>query len=422
MKKSIKFIILGLVALTVVAGGAYAMMAPVTMPLTMAYNKAAELAFTEQGVVSAGQVVSVYPLAQGSLLSVDVQEGQPIRSGDVICVIDAEPLRLRLSELQAVIRSYEVQMKTAETQEKSSSAVNADRIKLQNALIEQSQRDLARAQEDLERMELLYEGGAVSQSDVENARALAEKYSSALTASRHELTVITAGANTGGMAEYYQALIDSAEATQKLLEQEIGNCTVKATVSGQVTRLPVSGTNVVSAAVPVAEITTIDATLIEAYVSTQDVDYVKAGDTVELVLKRREGDVRFPGTVTQVDTTATTRLSTLGVEERKVKVQISPILAGSGVESLGIGYSIDVRFLLYKEDNKLTVPKSALFRDGGKDMLWVVRDGKAQAIQVTLGMELRTETVVESGLSDGDVVVTDANNGALKDGVKIKGE
>jgi len=89
--------------------------------------------------------------------------------------------------------------------------------------------------------------------------------------------------------------------------------------------------------------------------------------------------------------------------------------------SFGLGFETDVKFFIYKADNKIAVPKTALFRDGGRDMLWVVREGAALAIPVTKGMELRTETVIEAGLRGGDRVVTDANNKDLKNGVKIAG-
>ena len=54
-------------------------------------------------------------------------------------------------------------------------------------------------------------------------------------------------------------------------------------------------------------------------------------------------------------------------------------------------------------------------------MVWVVRgaDHEAKAVTVVTGMELRTETVIESGLNVGDYVVSDANNEGLRDGVKV---
>jgi hypothetical protein len=42
-----------------------------------------------------------------------------------------------------------------------------------------------------------------------------------------------------------------------------------------------------------------------------------------------------------------------------------------------------------------------------------------QAKQIVKGMELRTEFVIESGLEEGDDVVTDANNDTLKNGLRV---
>ncbi|MDR0468903.1 MAG: efflux RND transporter periplasmic adaptor subunit [Peptococcaceae bacterium] len=422
MKKHVKIIIIVLVVLVAVAGGIYSLTASVPLPLTSVALKTAELTFSEQGIMTARNVISVYPLAHGGLLRVNVREGQLVRAGDVLCVIDDKPLLLRKLELQGVINGYEAQMRSAETQDRSNGAITADKLVLQNALIEQNQRDLDRAIDALSRTEILFAGGGASQSEVNDAQALVEKCQSALTASRHERAIIAAGSEASGMADYYKALIDSNQATLAQLEWEIENCSVKAPVSGVVTRLPVSDSNIVNAGSPVAEITETEGALIEAFVSTQDVSYVRAGDKVELLLKRREGDLRFPGWITQVDAAAEARLSTLGVEEYKVKVWISPDMTGIEGLSLGIGFSVDVRFVVYQEDDKITVPKTALYKEDGRDMLWVVRDGKAKAIEVALGMELRTETVVESGLVAGDIVVTDANDSTLKDGVKIKNE
>jgi len=422
MKKSVKLILLGFIILAAAAGGIYSMTAALTVPLTPVKGKTAELTFHEQGIVSAGNAVWVYPLTQGRLLQVNVQEGQLVSAGDIICVIDAETLLLRTEELRGVIKGYEAQMKAAEIQERSSGAIAADRLSMQSILIEQNQRDLARAQEDLGKMELLYAEGWVSQSEVDAIRTLAEKCQAALTASRHELSVIAAGSENIGQAEYFKALLESSKATLALLEREIENCSVKAAATGVITRLPISSANIVSLAVPVAEITARENARIEAYVSTQDVHYVKTGDSVELILKRREGDLILPGRISRVDSIAETRFSALGVEERKVKVHIIPETAGDEEALLGIGFSVDVRFILYREENKLAVPKTALFKEDGRDMLWVVRGGKAQKTAVTAGMELRTETLIESGLVEGDFVVTDANNKSLRNGVSVKSE
>ena len=488
MKKNVKFIILGIIVLAIAGGTAYSMTAPITAPLTAITARTVELAFSEQGLAVAESVVQVYPLAQGRLLSVNVTEGQNMRTGDIICVIDSEPLYTQISQIESVISGYQLQMTNLdveqgrvrdelrtsrnrltaelaalEAQERSANLsvetqnISVDeRLRLQDVLIEQSASDLARARDELHRAGVLYQAGSMSQLEYQASLDLVAKAETALEAAELERGVIAQGRGvssadyyagakaalnaqisgieqslskdyTGAMKDYYRALIQGSEADLARIKREIANCTVIAPADGIITQLNVRNTNFVNAGVPVAEITALGSS-IEVYVSTKDVDSIRIGDVVELTLKRREGDVVFSGEVTEIGVTAEIRLSTLGVEERKVKVQINPHTWQLEDASFGVGFEVDVKFFVYRAEGKFAVPKTALYKDDGRDMLWVVRGGAgspggiAEAIEVTVGMELRTETVIESGLMEGDFVVTDANNRALRSGVKITNE
>jgi HlyD family secretion protein len=181
-----------------------------------------------------------------------------------------------------------------------------------------------------------------------------------------------------------------------------------------------TGTNMAAPASPLAEITTLgEGVRVEVFVSTQDVYSISIGDTVELTLRQRGQDIVYPGTVVGIGDTAEVRYSALGVEERKVKITIEPDLRGFNETVLGDGFALDVKFILYEAPNKLIIPKTALFKDGGEDKVWVVRGGATHTVAVQTGMELRTEVVVEGGLNEGDFVVSDANNKDLREGIKI---
>ena len=420
MKKIVKIIILCLIVLAIAGGVYYSMSAPVSVPVTTINSKTVELVISEQGVVSNESVVLIYPLAQGPLLRVNVSEGQTVRAGDVLCEIDPGALHLRIEELRGVIKGHEAQIRLSRAQVSSTNAITNERLNLQNTVIEQNQRDLERTQEHLERMETLFELGVIPMSEVDAAKDLVEDRQSALALSQQELSLIAAGRGVAGMSEYYQALIESTEVTIAILESEVKNYEVKSSASGVITSLPVNESNIVLMAAPVAEITVPEEAVIEVFVSTQDINSISTGDIVDLVLNRREGEIRFTGRISQIESTAEIRLSALGVEERKVKVQIAPDITGAQGVELGNGFDVGVRFILFREENKLAVPRTALFKDGDSDMIWVVRDGAAHMIDVTLGMELRTETVVEAGLVAGEVIVTDANNTALKNGVAVR--
>ena len=450
--------------------------------MARAASPLSKLTFSEQGLAVAESVVQVYPLTQGRLLSVNVSEGQPVRKGEIICEIDPEPYFMKISQIKSVISGNEWQianldieqdrvrdelqtsrnrlnaeLAALEAQERSSSLsletqnVSVDeRLRMQDILIEQSVNDLNRARDELRKAELLYAAGSLPQFAYEAALDLVTKSETMLGAAETERSVIAQGRGvintdyyagakaalraqinginqslskdyTGAMKDYYKTLIQGNEAELAQIEREIANCTVTASADGIITRLNVKNTNFVTTGAPVAEITALGNT-VEVYVSTKDVDSIRPGDAVELTLKRREGDVVFSGEVMDIGTMAEIRLSKLGVEERKVKVQIDPHTRQIPGVSFGVGFEVDVKFFIYREQGKFSVPKTALYKDNERDMLWVVSGGTLEAIEVITGMELRTETVVESGLSEGDFVVTDANNRSLRSGLRVRNE
>ena len=422
MKKKAKYILWGVIALAVIAGVVYSLLAPTVMQLTEIRAKTAELSFTEQGTVVADNVMQVYPLVQGQIKQIPVQEGQRVRTGDVLCVIDDEPLRMQLSQAESTMTGYEAQLRGAQQQTRSGNKTVSEKLYLQNILIAQNKTDLDRAKTDLNRLELLYASDVIAKVDLEHAQEAVASLESAVQSGEHELAAIAAGTDQGSLADYYQALIQLEQTNITQIEKDIAYCSVRAPADGVITSLNVKNVNYITNMTPVAEITVADSNKIEVFVSTNDVDNIAEGDTVGLTLKRRDGDVNFKGMIADIESTAQVKLSSLGMEERKIKVTVTPNLNEVGGASLGVGYTVDVQFLLYKEDNRFTAPKTAFFKDGDRDMLWVVRNGKANAIEVVKGMELRTEFVVTSGLGEGDFVVTDANNADLSEGKSVVGE
>jgi len=419
MKKSIKYLLLCLVTFIVTGSAAYYALAPTSVPLTIVRAKTAELSFTEEGLFAAGGVIKIYPMVPGSLIDICVEEGQFVRPGDVLCVIDDAPLQRKINQIRGNIRGHEAQIAALEDQNRSSNVSIEEQTRLVNLLIAQCQKELNKARDDLVRSEALYRGNAITEVALNDARTTVTRYEFALSASRQALSVIAAGANVVGMADYHRALIEVEQINIEQLEKDIENCRVTASANGIVTMLDAKNTNYAATASPVAEISVLDGAAIEVYVSTRDLGGVKEGDTVALTLKRRDGDIAFSGMVNDIAANAEIKISPLGLEEQRVKVKISPDLTGMDNVHFGIGYDVDVRFILYSEGERLAVPKTALFKDRDKDMLWLVRNGRAQAVQVVKGMELRTEFVIVSGLAEGDSVVTNANNDALKNGLRV---
>lgn len=220
---------------------------------------------------------------------------------------------------------------------------------------------------------------------------------------------------TQDTTDYYVQLIEGNRANIALLNQQIEKTVIKASASGTISKLNIKDTNVVNAQTPIAVITAEKDCIVETYVAVKNINSIELGKSVLLTLEDRILDKEITGKVTSIENNAEVRISALGVEERKVKVTITP----DETDELKDGYDVDVKFNYYYEEDKLTVPKTALFKDNDIDMVWIVQEGVVQKKQVQKGIELRTEFVIDSGLTQGDMVIVDCNIQGLKEGVKI---
>ncbi|MDR2940047.1 MAG: HlyD family efflux transporter periplasmic adaptor subunit [Clostridiales bacterium] len=222
---------------------------------------------------------------------------------------------------------------------------------------------------------------------------------------------------TGSMQDYYAALIDSCQVNIESVEDMIEDYTILAPVSGKIEGSYMKGSSFVNSQSPLVKILETRKNEIEVFVTTNNIEEIEIGQETELILKRRDGDITLTGVISKIDDKATTKISSLGIEEKRVKVTITP----DDNDALKAGYDVDVKFIYYQEPNAITVPKTAVFSVDGKDMVWAIRDGVLVMAPIKKGMELRTDYVVEGGLSENEYVVKDANEKELTEGRKAAG-
>ena len=478
MKKAVKIILILLILAACAAGGYYYMNLPLNVTAIQAAPRVAELYFMEQGVADVGRTVDVYAPISGRIAYLAVWEGKSVSEGDLLCLVDTSELSFQINQAQISIRSYQAQidnlyleeqrardslranrsglmgeLRALDAQSSASNVVVGDQmrrrdeqIRLQNIVIEQNQKDLEKAFVDMSTSEALYNAGVISQHEhmfSANAVELQEDllarnlqqlqiimnseihgdnsgyYAAARESVRAQIQGIDSllgNSYTAAMKEYFNTMIEGAHTTIEQLNKRIADSTVTAPVSGVITTLHIENINVLNIMSPVAIITPDTTNRIEVYISTNDINEIYIGQEVELILKRRGGDIMYAGTVIDIEKEAAVRFSPLGVEERRVKATIEP---EAGAEGIYRGFDVDVRFVVFREEDRLTVPKTAFFVVDGRDMVWTIQEGRAVMSEVVKGRELRTEFIVESGLSPGDLIITDADNAGLREGANV---
>ena len=353
-------------------------------------------------------------------------------------------------------------------------------LALQQILIEQARAKHEQMQKHAADAEALYNEGAVSRSDFEAAAAGRDDAKAALDAAVAQLDVISAGRVTpsqlkgvrtytdyyasmksslteriadverqisedysGSMRKYYDTLIAGELAQIGAYEKSIADCSIASPVSGRIAKLYIKDSNAVNAASPIARIETGRSKDIEVFVSTKDFTDVRLGDSVEITQPASSGDMVFGGTVKAIADEAVSRVSALGIDERVVKITVAPDAPEAAAlgASLIPGFSFDVKFFTFIAENKLTVPKTAIFKYtaekaapgimwlGGDlagsavadvDMVFDASGGTVRMREVKPGHELRSDYVIDAGLEAGCTVVRDASADNVKPGARIK--
>jgi HlyD family secretion protein len=87
-------------------------------------------------------------------------------------------------------------------------------------------------------------------------------------------------------------------------------------------------------------------------------------------------------------------------------------------ESLGDGYRVEVRIIVWSKDDVLKVPTSSLFRQGTDWAVYKVIDGRAAVQQLEIGQRNGLEAEVLEGLAEGEQIVVYPGD-AIQHGVRL---
>jgi HlyD family secretion protein len=160
----------------------------------------------------------------------------------------------------------------------------------------------------------------------------------------------------------------------------------------------------VSAGTPIVTVVDVGRLGLAADVDETDVLLVKPGGTATAELDAATG-ATYRARVRAVDLLPTT--SAQGGVSYRVRLDLGKGTYGDGrtAPPPRPGMSAVVRLRVNQAVNAVTVPASAVVSADGRDTVWAVRDGKAQRVPVTLGVQGEDVVQVTSGVSDGQRIV-----------------
>jgi len=191
---------------------------------------------------------------------------------------------------------------------------------------------------------------------------------------------------------------------------------VRAPVAGQVLRVIQESEGVVAAGTPMLEAGDPAHLEIVVDVLTSDAVEIEPGARVEI--DRWGGEHTLAAHVRTVEPSAFTRMSALGVEEQRVNVIIDLDEPRERWQSLGDGYRVEARIVVWAQDDVLKVPASAVFRHGRGWAVFAVEGDTARLREVEVGRRNGLAVQITEGLSADDRVVVHPSERVV-DGVAV---
>lgn len=294
----------------------------------------------------------------------------------------------------------------AEAEATVAAAESALRAAEQN--VHSARADAELAGKELTRLEPLAKQGHVSEDRLDQARATKRSTAATLRSAvfavdvaKHELDAArTALRYTGNTSSNPEDMVQ-----------------VLAPVAGQVLKVQQECEGVVSPGQPLLEIG--DTRSLEIETDVLSADAVKINPGMSVLYERWGGEKPLTGHVRRVEPVGFTKISALGVEEQRVLI-ISDITSDTEQwQTLGDGYRVESRFILWEEQDVLQIPASALFRVEDQWALFVMKNNKAKRRNVKVGQRNGLSAQILNGLAEGEAVITHPDN-TIDDGVAVK--
>ena len=353
------------------AGGWYAFAGkgqPAPAPAAKAAPKATvfELAQNDVVTIEARELAlrlplsgSLAPLAQatvkskvsGVVLETTVREGMSVQAGQVIARLDDADARARVAQQSAALKEANARLALATKNEANSRALLAQNY--------------------------------ISQNSFDTTR---------------------------NSVELAQAAVDAARAQLDLARIALNDTTIRAPLSGVVSKRFVQAGEKLSPDSPVMAIVDLDHLTLDAQVPASDIPRVQVGQDVRF---RVDGfDAReFTGKVARINPAAETG-------SRAMLVYIS---VANTDGALRAGMFAKGQITTEKSSARPIVPLAALRKDGQRDVVYRVDGGKVVAQPVELGMRNEDEGLAEvtAGLDAGAVLLAVPLDG-VKPGTQVK--
>lgn len=420
-KKKIIFIA---VALLIILGGVFFLLRGSNKGLEVVVLEVSESNITRRvdmsGSVYANDIQETSIVSGVKVLDVYFNENDLVNKGDIIAVLDSTDLNIKLEKAQITLSQIESDVKNPGSKiTGTDSGVLSNNIDKANEAYKKAESDLALAKEKLEDIKVLYENGAVSESELKNQITLVSDLEVGLRTANLNIKDAklrysdyfsqTSDAKDNFTRQRQTALLDI-----QAIKDNIEDSAIRAEISGVITNLDLVKDRL---------------TKNDQFIRIQDPDTFKfiamvPQEDAILVDKGQKSKVSISGVAATYDGLVSSKSRTAIVDQSSgsstPKVEITIEILNED-DSFVSGFDADASVETGLVENSLSLNNEAIKKDdAGNFFVYLVdANNKAKMIIVETGLSDGYKTQILSGLKLNDKVVSNPPID-LKEGSALK--
>lgn len=409
---------------------------------------------TGTGEIKPSTEVSVSAKASGTVKSVNVALGDYVSAGQVVATIDKTDYQLSYNQALAgynsALASYNNMVNGTQEQTKTQLKQQVDSAQLAyNTALSNYEREkklydnntnlisarnaLSTAETNYTNTQSLFNMGAASRIELDNAKTAYENAQAALTATENNLKAniesmkasldnaemalntakenyaLTTNVVTPGNIKTAKASVDSAKASLDVAQNALNNTNIRATVSGYITSCPVVAGQNIAQGTPAVTIINSNSVNVEINVTESVIAKVTEGTEASISVSSA-GISDMPGTVSEV---SPSKDAQTGMYTVKINVP-------NDDGNLKGGMFADVSLLTESIENVLCVPSNSIISDKTGSYVYIVNKGEAKKSKLETGAYDDNFTQVLSGVKENDEVITDGKEFITEEKNKVK--
>ncbi|AQR97182.1 efflux RND transporter periplasmic adaptor subunit [Clostridium saccharoperbutylacetonicum] len=330
---------------------------------------------TYKATLEAYQQGVVTSKLSAKVISVAIENGKYVNAGDIIATLDNQDIQNSINSAQAQLQVIQQQL-------------NSTQVSLQKLQI-----NLDDAQRNYNRQKTLFDGKAISQTDLE--------------AAEKALNNAKADYNTGEASiETSKANLEAQNVSIAKYQSDLANTVIKAPISGVISDKALSVGQMVSTGGVLAKVNDISSVYATIQVPQEKISSIKTGQAA--TVKIEGNDKAYDGRIQNIEALADT---TTRVFNCKIKIDNSD-------KSLYPGVYAKAELSSSEKIQIITVPINALVGTEGNYSVFINDNGKAKKEKVKIGETDDNNVEIDDGVKDGDQIIC-SNTGTLQDGDTI---